>query len=97
MSFPGRMRPIWILCSPSATTPRTKSVLFGLASRSRPIRGVRDPAAAQGTQTQIAAAFRDALLVLQRRIELFANLSVRSLDRISLKKRLDDIGKRDAP
>jgi protein-tyrosine-phosphatase len=55
--------------------------------------GVPDPAAAQGTQAEIAAAFRDAYLMLQRRIELFANLPVRSLDRMSLKKKLDEIGR----
>ncbi|HEY4987964.1 MAG TPA: arsenate reductase ArsC [Bradyrhizobium sp.] len=55
--------------------------------------GVPDPAAVEGDDTAIAQAFRDAFLLLQRRIELFANLPVKSLDRMSLKKRLDDIGK----
>ncbi|HEY2445206.1 MAG TPA: arsenate reductase ArsC [Rhizomicrobium sp.] len=55
--------------------------------------GVPDPAAVEGTETQIAAAFRSTLLLLQRRIELFANLPVRSLDRLSLQKQLDDIGR----
>jgi protein-tyrosine-phosphatase len=55
--------------------------------------GVPDPAAAEGTDEQIAAAFREAFLLLQRRIELFANLPVRSLDRMSLKARLDEIGR----
>ena len=54
--------------------------------------GVPDPAAATGTETEIAAAFRDAFLRLQRRIEVFASLPVRSLDRMSLQKRLDEIG-----
>lgn len=55
--------------------------------------GVHDPAAIEGTEEQIARAFRDAFLILQRRIELFANLPMRSLDRMSLQKRLDEIGK----
>lgn len=55
--------------------------------------GAPDPAAAQRAQAEIAAAFRDAYLMLQRRIELFANLPVRSLDRMSLKKKLDEIGR----
>ena len=55
--------------------------------------GVPDPAAVQGSEAEIAQAFRDAFLMLQRRIELFANLPVRSLDRMSLKKHLDDIGR----
>jgi protein-tyrosine-phosphatase len=55
--------------------------------------GVPDPAAAEGHETKIAQAFRDAFIALQRRIELFANLPVASLDRMSLKKHLDAIGK----
>ncbi len=55
--------------------------------------GVPDPAAVEGDDAAIAQAFRDTLLTLQRRIELFANLPVRSLDRMSLKKHLDEIGK----
>jgi arsenate reductase len=55
--------------------------------------GVPDPAAAEGTESQIAQAFRDAFLALQRRIELFANLPVRSLGRMALKKHLDEIGR----
>jgi arsenate reductase len=54
--------------------------------------GIADPAAVQGTEAEITAAFREAMLILQRRIELFANLPVESLDRMSLKERLDDIG-----
>ena len=54
--------------------------------------GIPDPAAVEGTDAEIAAAFRDAFALLQRRIELFANLPVRSLDRMSLRKRLDEIG-----
>ncbi len=55
--------------------------------------GIPDPAAVEGTEAETIAAFRDAFLSLQRRIELFANLPVRSLDRMSLKKRLDEIGR----
>jgi arsenate reductase len=55
--------------------------------------GIQDPAAVAGTDAEIAAAFRDAFLMLQRRIELFANLPVKSLDRLSLQKRLDEIGR----
>ncbi|HEY2033881.1 MAG TPA: arsenate reductase ArsC [Rhizomicrobium sp.] len=54
--------------------------------------GVPDPAAVEGSEAQIAQAFRDAFQVLERRIELFVNLPVQSLDRMSLKQRLDDIG-----
>ena len=54
--------------------------------------GIPDPAAVEGTESEKDAAFRDAYLQLQRRIELFANLPVQSLDRMALKKRLDEIG-----
>jgi protein-tyrosine-phosphatase len=55
--------------------------------------GVPDPAAAEGSETRIAQAFRDAYMALQRRIELFVNLPVRSLDRVSLTKHLAQIGR----
>jgi arsenate reductase len=55
--------------------------------------GVPDPAAVEGSEAEIAAAFRDALLLLERRIELFADLPVKSLDKMSLKHRLDQIGR----
>jgi protein-tyrosine-phosphatase len=54
--------------------------------------GVPDPASIEASEAEIVTAFRDAFLTLQRRIELFANLPVRSLDRMALKKRLDEIG-----
>ncbi|MGD0866071.1 MAG: arsenate reductase ArsC [Rhizomicrobium sp.] len=58
--------------------------------------GVPDPAAMDGAEDKIAAAFREAFASLQRRIELFANLPVKSLDRMSLQRRLDEIGKSPA-
>ncbi len=58
--------------------------------------GVPDPAAVTGSEKAIEAAFRDAFMTLRRRIELFASLPVTSLDKLSLKKRLDEIGKTSA-
>jgi protein-tyrosine-phosphatase len=55
--------------------------------------GIPDPAAVEGSDSEKDEAFRNAFLQLQRRIALFANLPVRSLDRLSLKERLDDIGR----
>ena len=55
--------------------------------------GVPDPASVQGSETDIEAAFRDALLLLQRRIELFAALPLKGLDHISLRGHLEKIGK----
>ena len=55
--------------------------------------GVPDPAAVEGDEAKIAQAFRDAYAALNRRIELFTVLPVRSLDRMALKSRLDEIGR----
>jgi arsenate reductase (thioredoxin) len=55
--------------------------------------GVPDPAAAAGTEAEIAFAFDDAWRMLQNRITIFCNLPIKSLDRLSLKARLDEIGR----
>lgn len=55
--------------------------------------GVPDPAAIEGNAEQKRRAFRDAATVLRKRIELFIALPAASLDRMSLKTKLDDIGK----
>ncbi|HKY18716.1 MAG TPA: arsenate reductase ArsC [Rhizomicrobium sp.] len=55
--------------------------------------GVPDPAAVEGTDAEIAKAFREVFLTLQRRIDIFANLPIRGLDRMALRKQLDEIGK----
>jgi protein-tyrosine-phosphatase len=54
--------------------------------------GVPDPAAVEGSEAEIAAAFADAYGRLQNRITIFVNLPMASLDRLSLQKRLDAIG-----
>lgn len=54
--------------------------------------GIPDPAAVTGDEKKIVAAFRSAHLSMQRRIELFAALPIKTLDRMALKKKLDDIG-----
>ncbi|MGH9557463.1 MAG: arsenate reductase ArsC [Terriglobales bacterium] len=54
--------------------------------------GVPDPAAVQGTPEQIAHAFREAFLALERRIGLFLCLPIASLDKLALKKEIDKIG-----
>ena len=54
--------------------------------------GIPDPAAATGDDIAIARAFRNAYAMLERRIELFAALPFKSLDQMSLKNRLDEIG-----
>ena len=54
--------------------------------------GVPDPAAVVGTPEQIQRAFRDAFFMLERRISLFLNLPLTSLDRLAIKKEIDKIG-----
>jgi arsenate reductase len=55
--------------------------------------GLPDPAAVQGSDTEKALAFADTYRMLSNRIEIFLNLPMASLDRLSLQKRLDAIGK----
>ena len=54
--------------------------------------GVPDPAAAEGTDAERHLAFADAYRMLGNRISIFANLPLRSLDRLTLQKRLDEMG-----
>jgi arsenate reductase len=55
--------------------------------------GIPDPAAVQGTDAHKRKAFEEAYLVLDRRIALFVSLPIRSLDRLSLARKVADIGK----
>jgi len=60
--------------------------------------GVPDPAAAEGSEAERALAFAEAYRMLSNRISIFVNLPLSSLDRLSLQKRLDAIGKtQDTP
>jgi arsenate reductase len=54
--------------------------------------GVPDPATVVGTPEQIARAFRDAFVMLERRISLFVCLPLKSLDSLAIKKEIDRIG-----
>jgi arsenate reductase (thioredoxin) len=54
--------------------------------------GVPDPALATGSSAEIALAFKDTYRMLNQRIGIFAALPLRSLDRLSLQKKLRDIG-----
>jgi arsenate reductase len=54
--------------------------------------GVPDPALAKGTPQQIERAFRDAYLLLERRISLFLSLPIASLDRLAIQKEINRIG-----
>jgi arsenate reductase len=54
--------------------------------------GVADPAAVQGTHDQIGRAFRDAFMILDRRISLFLSLPLSTLGQLAIKKEIDRIG-----
>jgi protein-tyrosine-phosphatase len=55
--------------------------------------GVDDPAAFVGTNDRKLSLFRNVYFQLERRIQIFINLPISSLDRLSLQKRLDEIGR----
>ncbi len=55
--------------------------------------GVPDPAEATGNEAEVRFAFADALRMLTNRINIFVSLPLRSLDQLTLQKRLDSIGK----
>jgi arsenate reductase len=57
--------------------------------------GVEDPAALEGADDEKRRAFVRALATLRRRIELFLSLPHSKLDKLALKKRLDEIGRSD--
>ena len=55
--------------------------------------GVPDPAKATGNDAERHCAFADAYRMLNNRIGIFINLPMASLDRLSLQKKLAEIGK----
>jgi protein-tyrosine-phosphatase len=55
--------------------------------------GLPDPAAVEGAEAVKRAAFAETYRMLHQRISIFINLPLASLDKLTLKKRLDDIGK----
>ncbi len=55
--------------------------------------GVPDPAHATGSEAEIALAFKDAYRMLHQRIAALTALPIRSLDALSLPRRLAEIGR----
>jgi arsenate reductase (thioredoxin) len=55
--------------------------------------GLADPAAVQGTEVERRLAFADAFRMLNNRISIFVSLPMKSLDKLSLQRRLDEIGR----
>jgi arsenate reductase (thioredoxin) len=56
--------------------------------------GVPDPAAVNGSREAVEKAFRDAFMILDRRISLFLSLPLASLDKLAIQKQIDQIGHR---
>jgi arsenate reductase len=55
--------------------------------------GLPDPAAVQGSDEDKRKAFKDTLLAMRRRIEVFTSLPLDKLDRLAIQKHVTDIGK----
>ena len=55
--------------------------------------GIPDPAAVEGNEAERRIAFADAYRMLFNRISIFVNLPMASLDRLTLQRRLDEIGR----
>ena len=55
--------------------------------------GLPDPAVVQGGDEAKRRAFKDTLLALHRRIEIFTSLPLDKLDRLAIQKRIQEIGK----
>jgi arsenate reductase (thioredoxin) len=55
--------------------------------------GIPDPAAVKGTPEEIARGFRDAFVVLDRRIGLFLSLPLATLQELAIQEEIRKIGK----
>lgn len=56
--------------------------------------GISDPAAVEGADAVKNLAFADAYRQLTNRISIFVSLPMKSLDKVALQKRLDEIGRK---
>ena len=54
--------------------------------------GVPDPAGVHGSAQEIERAYREAFSILERRIGLFLSLPLASIDKLALKKEVENIG-----
>ena len=59
--------------------------------------GIPNPGSTEGTEAEVALAFAEAYRQLNSRITLFCALPLASIDKLSLQRRLDEIGKSKAP
>lgn len=55
--------------------------------------GVPDPAAVEGSEATRKLAFREAFRALERRIKIFTSLPIEKLDRMTVTRRVEAIGR----
>ena len=55
--------------------------------------GTPDPAALDGTEAEQRKAFRGAYLELENRIKIFVALPIDRIDRLAIKRQVDEIGR----
>jgi arsenate reductase (thioredoxin) len=55
--------------------------------------GIPDPAAVKGTPEEIARAFHDAFVVLDRRIGLLLSLPLATLEQLAIQHKIEEIGR----
>jgi arsenate reductase len=55
--------------------------------------GVPDPTVVEGTREEIERAFREAFMILDRRISVLLCLPISSLDKLAIQKEIDRIGR----
>jgi arsenate reductase len=55
--------------------------------------GIPDPAAVKGPEEEMERAFRDAFVVLDRRIGLFLSLPLATLQQLALQREIESIGR----
>jgi arsenate reductase len=58
--------------------------------------GVPDPVGVRGSEADVERAFRDAFFLLDRRISLFLCFPLKALDKLALKRELDNIARSTA-
>ncbi|QHQ36047.1 arsenate reductase ArsC [Algicella marina] len=59
--------------------------------------GLPDPVAVTGSEAETSLAFSETYRMLHNRISAFTSLPVAALDRLSLQRRLDEIGRNRTP
>jgi arsenate reductase len=55
--------------------------------------GIPDPAAVKGTSEEVARAFHDAFVILDRRIGLFLSLPLVTLQDFAIQRKIQEIGR----